>query len=76
MLQLFRGCFIGHCMVPRFYNGFVEAFVATVGVVALFSTVVGLHDHSVGLCGYIARAPDVAMESCGDMMQQCIQGNP
>jgi hypothetical protein len=60
-LRLFRGRFIGHCMVPRFDNGLVEAFVTAVGVVTLFSTIVGLHDHGAGLCGYIAGPHDLAM---------------
>jgi hypothetical protein len=60
-LRLLRGRFIGHCMVPRFYNGLVETSVAAVGIVTLFSTIVGLHDHGAGLCGYIARLLDFAM---------------
>jgi hypothetical protein len=62
-------------MVPRFYNGIEEAFVAALSIVTLFSTIVGLHDDSVGFCGYIAGPPQLAMKGSGDMVQQSIQGN-
>jgi hypothetical protein len=75
MLRLLRGRFIWHLMVPRFDNGIVEALEAGVRVVALLATVVGLHNNSVGLCSYIARAPDLAMKGGGDVVQQCVQGN-
>lgn len=74
-LRLFRGRLIRHSILPRFDNGIVESSVAAVRVVALFSTVVGLHDHSVGLCGYIAGPLDLAVDCSGDMVQQSIQGN-
>jgi hypothetical protein len=47
VLRLLRGRFIRHRMVPRFYNGIVEALEAAVHVVALLATVVGLHYNSV-----------------------------
>jgi hypothetical protein len=62
-------------MVPRFYNGIVETFEAAVRIVALFATVVGLHNYSVRLCGYIAGPHDLAVEGGGDVVQQCVQGN-
>jgi hypothetical protein len=62
-------------MAPRFYNGIVETPEAGVRVVALLATVVGLHNNSVGLCGYVARAPDLAVKGGGDVVQQCVQGN-
>lgn len=62
-------------MMPRFHNSIKQSAVAAVSVVALFATVVGLHYHSVGFCGYIAGPPDLAMEGGGDMVQQSVQGN-
>jgi len=62
-------------MAPRFDNGIEKASVAAGRVVALFATVVGLHNDSVGPCGYIAGPPDLAVDGSGDMVQQRIQGN-
>mgnify|MGYP003624096965 CR=1 FL=1 len=62
-------------MIPRLHNRVVEAAVAAAGIVTLLATVVGLHDHGVGGCGHIARSLDLAVQSCGDMPQQRIQGN-
>jgi hypothetical protein len=62
-------------MAPRFHNGIEKASVTAGRVVALFATVVGLHDDSVGPCGYIAGPPDLAVDGSGDMVQQRIQGN-
>jgi hypothetical protein len=74
-LHLVRGCFVWYSGVPRLSDGFIQAFEAAVSVVALLSTVVGLDDHSAGLCSYIAGLPDGAMDSCRDMVQQCIEGD-
>jgi len=46
-LDLVRGRFTWNSMLPRFDDGLVQAFVAAVSIVALFSTVVGLDHNSV-----------------------------
>jgi hypothetical protein len=72
-LHLVRGCFVRYSGVTRLYDGFIQAFEAAVGVVALLSTVVGLDYDIVGLCSYIAGLSDGAMDSCGDVVQQRVE---
>lgn len=46
MALLLRGRFLGDCVAARLHNGIVQSLVASVGVVILLPTVVGL-DHNI-----------------------------
>lgn len=73
-LHLFGRCFRRYSMLPRFDDGFIEAFVAAVSIVALLSTVVGLDYHGIGAHSHIAGPFELAMNGNGDMLEQCVQG--
>lgn len=72
--RLVRRGFRWHSMLARFHDGFIEAFVAALGVVVLFSTVVGLDYHGIGAHSHIAGPLELAMNGSGDMLQQRVQG--
>lgn len=51
----------GHSIMARLSDGLVQTLIAALGVVALFSTVVGLDYYSARLCSQVAGTSDVAM---------------
>lgn len=70
MAHLLRGCFIWNGIAPRLNNGIVQSLVASMSIVVLLATVVGLDYDIVRLDRNVARAADFFMKSRGDMVQE------
>lgn len=74
MAHLLLGCFIWDGAACCLDNGIVQTLVTGVGIVILLAAVVGLDYNVVRFGRHVARAAKLAMESGGDMVQECAEG--